>query len=205
MPMKNQTDLETKSTVSQSLIIFLKGLFMGAADIIPGVSGGTIALITGIYERLINAISRINLKFILFFLRGDFERSKKNFKEIDFPLFIPLLLGIVVAIFTLSKVILFFLTAYTPFMYAFFFGLILASAIFIYKHTGELSLKNILFIIIGFLFAFLFLGLNVIQINHSLPVVFISGAIAICAMILPGISGAFYCSSWASIPTCLGY
>jgi putative membrane protein len=176
----------------ETFLIFLRGLFMGSADIIPGVSGGTIALITGIYERLIHAISRIDFRFILYLFKGDFKRFKQSVvQEIDFALFIPLLLGISIAVLTMSKVISFLLVAYPAATFAFFFGLIFASAIFVYKHVDELNVKNIAFLIIGFIFAIIFVGLNPIQANHSLPIIFISGAIAICAMILPGISGAF--------------
>jgi len=176
----------------ETFLIFLRGLFMGTADIIPGVSGGTIALITGIYERLIHAISKIDFKFILYLFKGDFKSFKKNaMQEIDFELFIPLLAGISLAILTMSKVISYLLTSFPAPTFAFFFGLILASAIFVYGHVDELSIKNILFAIIGFVFAIIFVGLNPIQANHSLPIIFLSGAVAICAMILPGISGAF--------------
>jgi len=176
----------------ETFLIFLRGLFMGTADVIPGVSGGTIALITGIYERLIHAISRIDFKFILYLFEGDFKRFKQNaVQEIDFELFIPLLLGIGLAILTMSKVISFLLTNYPAITFAFFFGLILASAIFVYNHVDELNIKNITFVVLGFIFAVIFVGLNPIQANHSLPVIFLSGSVAICAMILPGISGAF--------------
>jgi putative membrane protein len=176
----------------ETFLIFLRGLFMGTADVIPGVSGGTIALITGIYERLIHAISRIDFRFILYLFEGDFKRFKQNaVQEIDFGLFVPLLLGIGLAILTMSKVISFLLANYPAVTFAFFFGLILSSAIFVYKHVDELNIKNLAFLVLGFIFAIIFVGLNPIQANHSLPVIFLSGAVAICAMILPGISGAF--------------
>ncbi|MEE8167961.1 MAG: DUF368 domain-containing protein [Candidatus Hydrothermarchaeales archaeon] len=175
----------------ETLIIFLKGLFMGIADIIPGVSGGTIALITGIYERLVHSISKIDFKFILYFLKGDLNKANKNIRNIDFKLFIPLIAGIGSALWLMSNIIYFFLQNFTAPTYAFFFGLILASTILIYKKVDGLSVKNVLFLIIGFLFAFLLTGLAALQIGHSLPVIFLSGVIAICAMILPGISGAF--------------
>ncbi|WP_414470616.1 DUF368 domain-containing protein [Methanobacterium sp. ACI-7] len=165
---------------------------MGTADVIPGVSGGTIALITGIYERLIHAISRIDFRFILYLFEGDFKRFKQNaLEEIDYELFIPLFLGIGLAILTMSKVISFLLTNYPAVTFAFFFGLILSSAIFVYNHVDELNIKNFASLVIGFIFAIIFVGLNPIQANHTLPIIFLSGAIAICAMILPGISGAF--------------
>ncbi|MDP3066728.1 MAG: DUF368 domain-containing protein [Methanobacteriaceae archaeon] len=175
----------------ETFLIFLRGLLMGIADVIPGVSGGTIALITGIYQRLIHAISQINLTFLFYALEGKFGKAQEEVKKWDFNLFIPLLAGIGLAVLTMSKIMMMFLTVYTAPTYAFFFGLILASAGFVYKHVDELNLKNIVFLIIGLVFAVLFVGLNPIQANHSLPIIFISGMVAICAMILPGISGAF--------------
>jgi len=176
----------------EAFLIFLRGLFMGTADVIPGVSGGTIALITGIYERLIHAISRIDFKFLLYLVEGKFKKFKENaVKEIDLELFIPLLLGIGLAILTMSKVISYLLATYPALTYAFFFGLILSSAFFVYKHVGGLNVKNVAFLLVGFVFAIIFVGLNPIQANHTLPVIFFSGMVAICAMILPGISGAF--------------
>ena len=175
----------------ETLILFLKGLFMGIADIIPGVSGGTIALITGIYIRLVHAISGINLRFISRLARGDFEGAKKSIGDIDFQLFIPLLAGIGLAIFLMSNLLDYLLQNFEASTYAFFFGLILASAVLLYRKIGGLSVKIMIFSIAGFLAGFFLAGLATQQIGHSLPVIFLSGMIAICAMILPGISGAF--------------
>ena len=175
----------------ETLIIFIKGLFMGIADIIPGVSGGTIALITGIYIRLVHAISGINLRFISRLVKGDFEGAKKNIGDIDFQLFIPLLTGIGLAIFLMSNLLDYLLQNFEASTYAFFFGLILASAVLLYKQIKGFSVKIMIFSIAGFLAGFFLSGLATLQIGHSLPVIFLSGMIAICAMILPGISGAF--------------
>lgn len=181
-----------KNKFIEPLLIFLRGLFMGSADIIPGISGGTIALITGIYERLVHSIGKINFKFIKPLFKGDFSKFKKTFlDEIDFQLFIPLLLGIAIAMLTLSKVIGFLLDEYTAFTFAFFLGLILASSYVLYTQVVHFSPKIILVSIIGFILAYIFVGLNPIAANHTLPIIFFSGMIAICAMILPGISGAF--------------
>ena len=177
--------------LKEPLIIFIKGLFMGTADIIPGVSGGTIALITGIYERLVHAISSIDLRFISHFIKRDFDGAKKSIRNIDFQLFIPLLIGIGLAIILMSRVMDYFLQNFEAPTYAFFFGLILASAVLLYPKIEHLSIKILLFSVAGFLFGFLFAGLATLQIGHSLPIIFTSGMIAICAMILPGISGAF--------------
>lgn len=106
-------------------------------------------------------------------------------------MFIPLLTGIGVAVLTVSRIISFMITYYAAYTYAFFLGLILASAYIVFNRIDGFSLKNLVSSIMGFIFAFLFVGLNPIQANHTLPVIFTSGMVAVCAMILPGISGAF--------------
>ena len=173
-------------------LIFLRGLFMGSADIIPGVSGGTIALITGIYERLIYAISSIKFSFLKPLLTGNFADFKtKLIEEIDFELFIPLFLVFFIAFITLAKVISYLLDTQTAYTFSFFLGLILASAYILYTKLDDLNIKIIVITAIGIILSYVFVGLNPIATNHSLIVIFISGLIAICAMILPGISGSF--------------
>jgi len=174
----------------EAFSVFLKGLFMGMADIIPGVSGGTIALVTGIYERLVHSISRVEPHFIVHFLKGDMKKGMGSVRKIDFELFIPLLLGIGIAVWLMSNVISFMLKSHPVPSFSFFFGLILASAIIIYKTAGRLTPKKLAISVAGFVFAFILSGVNGIEMGHSLPVIFASGAAAICAMILPGISGA---------------
>ena len=178
--------------LKEMFLIFLRGLFMGSADIIPGVSGGTIALITGIYERLIYAISSIKFSFLKPLLSCDFTDFKnKLIEEIDFELFIPLFLGIGIAFITLAKVISYLLDTQTAYTFSFFLGLILASAYILYTKLENISLKLIAITAIGIILSYICVGLNPIATNHSLIVIFISGLIAICAMILPGISGSF--------------
>ncbi|WP_406535000.1 DUF368 domain-containing protein [Methanobrevibacter sp.] len=165
---------------------------MGSADIVPGVSGGTIALITGIYAYLVEAISKIKFGFVKPLLKGDINGFINGlFDEIDFKFFIPLVLGIGVAFLTLAKVVTYCMDVHTALTYSFFLGLIIASAVILFKKLNEINLKNILFALIGAVLTFIFVSLNPIAANHSLPVIFISGMIAICAMILPGISGSF--------------
>ena len=178
--------------LKEIFLIFIRGFLMGSADTIPGVSGGTIALITGIYERLIHAISSIKFGFIKPLLKLDFKGFKnKLLEEIDFELFIPLILGIGVAILTLSKVITYLLEYHTAYTFFFFLFLILAYAYILYTKLDEINIKLIILTIIGIVLSYIFVGLNPIAANHSLIVLFISGLIAICAMILPGISGSF--------------
>ena len=188
---------KSKNKLSETVMLFLKGLFMGSADIIPGVSGGTVALITGIYERLIDAIKSVNLKFIPYFFRGFthrkyFKKAKENLLRIDFKFLLPLMLGIAVAFLLLANILGPLRDNYPTYTSAFFFGLVLSSSFFVYKSSEKtMNLKAVIFIAIGFLVGFLVVGLEAIQTNHSLPVIFSSGAITLCAMILPGISGAF--------------
>ncbi len=178
-------------TLKENFIIFLKGLIIGVASIIPGVSAGTMALIIGIYKRIVDSISKLDFKFVFYFLKGDFKKAKEGFKNIDFELFIPLFLGVGLAVFFVADVIYFLLQNFVAPTHGFFFGLIFASAILLYLKEGNFLAKNILFLIVGFLFAFLFVGMAELQLGHSLFVIFFSGLVAICAMILPGISGAF--------------
>lgn len=165
---------------------------MGSADIVPGVSGGTIALITGIYGHLIEAISNIKFGFIKPLLKGDLNGFVNQlFEEIDFKFFIPLVLGIGVAFLTLAKVVTYCMDVHTAVTYSFFLGLILASAVILFKKIERINITHILFAVIGFIFTYVFVSLVPLEGNHSLLVIFISGMIAICAMILPGISGSF--------------
>lgn len=170
---------------------FFEGILMGLANIIPGVSGGTIALITGIYERLIHAINTLPLKSPLLLLEGDIDGFKKKLSDIDYHFLIPLTIGIATATIVLARFIEFLLNNFQGPTFAFFFGLILASAGTLYIRLEKIDLKVLISAAIGFLFAFYTVSLPVLKTNHSLPVIFISGAVAIVSMILPGISGSF--------------
>lgn len=178
--------------IREAVLIFIRGVLMGSADIVPGVSGGTIALITGIYGHLVEAISRIKFGFLKPLLKGDINGFINDlFDEIDFKFFIPLVLGIVVAFLTLAKVVTYCMDTQTALTYSFFLGLIIASAVILFKKLNQINLKNIICAVIGAVLTYIFVSLNPIAANHSLPIIFISGMIAICAMILPGISGSF--------------
>jgi putative membrane protein len=179
----------------ESLLIFLKGVFMGSADIVPGVSGGTIALITGIYERLIDAIryafSLVSRKTAGQFLRLRFREIGSRIRSIDWQLLVPLVLGIVTAILVLSNLIHHLMNSYPVSTYAFFFGLILGSALYIYRKLDGITWKSVVAAIAGFLLSFTIIGLGALGATHTPLVIFGSGAVAISAMVLPGISGAF--------------
>ena len=178
--------------LKDAFLIFIRGILMGSADIVPGVSGGTIALITGIYSHLIAAISNIRFGFIKPLLKGNLRGFVDGIlDEIDFKFFIPLGLGIAIAMVTLAKVVTYCMDNYVGYTFSFFLGLIVASAIILFKKIDKINFKHVIFVVVGIILAYIFVNLNPIATNHSLPVLFISGAIAICAMILPGVSGSF--------------
>lgn len=169
----------------------LRGVFMGAADVVPGVSGGTIALLLGIYERLVHNIHVTSSACVLF-LKRDLPRSKENFSRIEWRFIVPLLLGILVSFIGFAQIIEIILEEYPRQTAGFFFGLVLASIVAAISMIDVWKNFYLLCIPLIAASAFFFLGLRAGPIaNPSLIVFFISGAIAICAMILPGISGSF--------------
>ena len=178
--------------IKEAFLILIRGLLMGSADIVPGVSGGTIALITGIYGHLIEAISNIRFGFLKPLVKGDFKGFwNQLLEEIDFKFFIPLILGIGIAFLTLAKVVTYCMEYHTALTYSFFLGLIIASAVILFRKIEKINIKHVLCAVIGLILTYIFVSLNPIAANHSLLIIFISGMIAICAMILPGISGSF--------------
>ena len=171
------------------ILNYLKGAAMGASDVVPGVSGGTIAFITGIYERLINAIKSINWSNLKLFFTGKFREFWKN---IDGTFLVSLILGIGTSFLLLAGLITRLIATYPTFVWAFFFGLIIASTIFIGKKV-KWSWKSVLaFVLFAALSFFITDPTNApLNQNNALWYIFICGAVAICAMILPGISGSF--------------
>lgn len=171
------------------LILGLKGFGMGMADIVPGVSGGTIALITGVYDNLIKSISSINKDFFKLVLSF---KIKEALNHLNISFLLPLLLGIALAFITMSRVMHYFMNEYSIYTWSLFFGLILASILFIGKTIQNLKSFNSLALIgVGTIIGYAIVSLVPVDTPNSLPMVFLSGSIAICAMILPGISGSF--------------
>jgi len=170
------------------LILYLKGVAMGAADIVPGVSGGTIALITGIYEELITTIKNINLDlFKSFFASG----YKKFWIELNGNFLITLVLGIFTSVILLAQVIVFLLENHEYKLWGFFFGLIVASAVLILKDIQSFSINLAFWVLVGIIAAGAISLSNSTNIPNTDVYVFFTGSIAITAMILPGISGSF--------------
>lgn len=169
-------------------LITLKGIGMGAADVVPGVSGGTIAFIVGIYDELIETIKSFNFKSARLFFRGHWVQF---WRSVNGNFLFSLLLGIGISIFSLAKVITWLLTDYPVLVWAFFFGLVLASTWFVGKDIKEWNWKTILSFIAGAAIAFYITIATPAETSTHPLFIFLCGAIAICAMILPGISGSF--------------
>ncbi|CAN5920711.1 DUF368 domain-containing protein [soil metagenome] len=175
-------------SLKENLVLFAKGVGMGSADIVPGVSGGTIAFITGIYAELLGAIRSFDATAIrlLFSLR-----LREFWKHINGSFLVVLLSGILFAILALSRIVLFLLENHPELLWSFFFGLIVASAFVVGRKIDRWSVGVIISGIIGAGIAFFITVASPTQTPETYWFVFLSGAIAICAMILPGVSGSF--------------
>ena len=170
------------------LLLVLRGCAMGAADVVPGVSGGTIAFITGIYEELIDSIKSIDLQALkmLFSLRiADF------WKKINGNFLISVILGIGISIFSLAKLMTWLLAHHPLYIWSFFFGLIIASSLLVGKEIKTWNVFTILSLLAGACAAYTITVATPAETPNTWWFILLSGAIAICAMILPGISGAF--------------
>lgn len=162
---------------------------MGAADIVPGVSGGTIAFISGIYEELLESISSVNLNTLKLLKT---EGINAAWKQINGNFLLSLLLGIGISIASLAKLISWLLDNQPILVWAFFFGLVFASVLFIGKQITKWNIATITILIIGAVLAYWITTLEPLMSGNVSPLfLFLAGALAICAMILPGISGAF--------------
>lgn len=183
------------------LIITLKGIAMGAADVVPGVSGGTIAFISGIYQELIDSINGINLSLLKTLKK---EGIKAAWKQANASFLIALVIGIGISIITFSKIITHLLETQPIMVWSFFFGLIIASVLLIWKQITSLKPVSILALIIGIILAYFITIIKPVSSPESYSYLFLSGFIAIIAMILPGISGAFILLLMGSYETVIG-
>jgi len=176
-------------------LTFLKGMLVGACDLIPGISGGTILFITGIYERFINGLKNVGV-FVIELTRLISGRNINSFRKIlrllDFKLFIPLILGIWLVFAFGSKIILDLLGAYPAQVYSFFIGMVFASAYVVFKHIKSRTYIEAIFGVIGFGLGLLISSFTKTSgSSFSLWYILLLGFVSICAMILPGISGSY--------------
>lgn len=174
--------------MKENLQQIVKGVAMGAANIIPGVSGGTIALITGIFERLINAIKSIDLVALKWLFAGNWNAFSK---KIDFWFLVRVFAGVGIAIVSLARIFDFLFTHYPVFIWAYFFGLILASVYYVGITVEKWTFSAVLSFSIGAGVAIAITFLSPAAENRDFFYLILCGTVAVCSMILPGISGSF--------------
>jgi len=188
-PSLSDADRRPRRTTADYVLIAVKGLCMGSADVVPGVSGGTIAFITGIYEELISAIRMAGrpefLKALLSF------RLKEAARLLNFPFLLALGSGIIIAILSLARLMQRLLANQPVMIWSFFFGLVFASVVVVSRKIRRWNPLLVTALAAGAVGAYVLVGLVPVQTPDAPWFVFLSGAVAICAMILPGISGAF--------------
>lgn len=171
----------------ETVLLFFKGMLMGASDTVPGVSGGTMALMTGIYPKLISTISSIDKRFLSLLFSAKF---KKAFEQIDLKFLVTLLAGIGTGIICLAGIITSLIDNHPSRIYGLFFGMVLGSSICIAKRIGW-RLSGFISFALSAAAGYMLISIIPFETPHTIPIVFLSGFIAITAMILPGISGAF--------------
>ncbi len=172
----------------QYLLLYFKGMAMGSADVVPGVSGGTIAFITGIYETLLNTLGNINLEAFSLLKSGQF---KAFWMHVNGSFLLVLLAGIATSIISFAKIITDLLSEYPIQVWSFFFGLIVISALIILREIKNWNFGVIIALFTGAIMAYFITSSTPAETTSAPWFIFLSGAVAICAMILPGISGAF--------------
>lgn len=183
------------------LLITLKGIAMGAADVVPGVSGGTIAFISGIYQELIDSINKINFSV----LKGVRENGLKvTWAAINGNFLLALLTGIAISVLTFSKIITHLLETQPVLVWSFFFGLVIASILLIWKEITKWTFKAIFALLMGIIISYYITIARPVESPESFPYLFLSGFLAIIAMILPGVSGAFILLLMGSYQTVIG-
>ena len=173
---------------TDKLILFFKGIIMGAANKVPGVSGGTVSFVLGFYEELIYSFQKFNLKAFKLILNG---RFKSFLKYTNFQFICIIILGSVFSYFSVSLILDFFLKNFELYVWSWFFGMIIGSLYYIAKDFGEWSFKKIIFVIIGVLIGLGISFLTPAKENDNLWFVFICGIIGVSGMTLPGLSGSF--------------
>ena len=174
--------------VKEYSLYLVKGMGMGAANVIPGVSGGTIALITGIFERIIHAIKSIDLIALRLLFKG---KIKELLERVDFYFLVAVLSGMVISIVTFAKLFKYLFANYPIYIWSFFFGLIVISIFYVGKTISKWTFSVIVSFVIGTAVAVWISYMNPAAPNDSTLYLMICGVVAVCSMILPGISGSF--------------
>lgn len=169
-------------------VLVLKGMGMGAADVVPGVSGGTIAFITGIYEELVHSIKNINFRTISTLWK---EGLPAFWKAVNGNFLLSVVGGILISVLTLARILEYLLVNHPILIWSFFFGLVIGSAIFVARSIEKWNIGTVISLLAGIVIAWIITSFTPAETTEAYWFIFLSGALAICAMILPGISGSF--------------
>ena len=175
-------------SINNRSILFLKGVAMGISDLIPGISGGTIALLLGIYKDFISSLKSINYKSFIYLIRLDF---KKLNNQLNLCFLLPVFFGILSSIFIFSSLISFLLLDYKVLLFSFFFGLIFFSSIRLISCLKPTSTLDFFTVFVGLVIGLSFFFVSSLSTSNSIFSIFLAGFIAISAMLLPGISGSY--------------
>lgn len=175
-------------SLNNQSILFLKGMAMGISDLIPGISGGTIALLLGIYKDFISSLKSINYKSFIYLIRLDF---KKLNNQLNLCFLLPVFFGILSSIFIFSSLISFLLLDYKVLLFSFFFGLIFFSSIRLISSLKPTSTLDFFTVFVGLVIGLSFFFVSSLSTSNSIFSIFLAGFIAISAMLLPGISGSY--------------
>ena len=176
------------ASLAAPLLLFLKGMAMGAADVVPGVSGGTIAFITGIYEELIESLRSFSTGALKQLIKGDIRGF---WKKINGTFLVILFSGILLSVFSIARLMEYLLMHYTIMVWSFFCGLVVVSGFVVLKRIANWNIRVVISLITGIITMVAITMVTPAETTEAYWFIFLSGAIAICAMILPGISGAF--------------
>jgi len=177
-----------KQQLKTTFRLFTTGFIMGSADIVPGVSGGTVAFLMGIYEELIQSIKTISGKIPQLIFQRKF---KEAWQTIPFAFLLPLGFGLLTAILTLSNVVSYLLETYPQYLWSLFFGLVVATICVVRKRVVTWNTHDFIAMAVTAIFTYFLVGAVPVETPNTLFALFLSGVVAICAMILPGISGSF--------------
>lgn len=175
-------------TIKDYVLLYLKGFGMGGADVVPGVSGGTVAFITGIYQELLDSIKSFDVQAVNLLKSG---RLKDLWQHVNGLFLVVLLSGIATSLLTLAQLVVYLLATYPIQVWSFFFGLIIISAILVFKEIRKWDVLVVIFGLLGIGISYYITIAAPAETPTDLWFIFLAGAVAICAMILPGISGAF--------------
>lgn len=188
MPLTEQRPSKGQESLGDWGMLYLKGIAMGAAEVVPGVSGGTIAFITGIYERLLRAIGGFTPVLLLVMRKRGWRAA---WQHVDGTFLMVLFSGMLTSIFTVARVISFALANYPVLIWSFFFGLIVASVYLVAHEVRRWTFSPLLALLLGSTCGFAMTQLVPLEAAPGLPYIFVCGAFAVCAWILPGISGSY--------------